>query len=318
MWSSFAQISFSLLPCVAVASSVLAADLVLSHAEDHSIMNAASPNTTLRQVLPAGFSTVAGTVSGPDLTKTSCLLQLLVAIAQTATEDFEGRQSSVTFTHPFLVITLEGRRQGAAIARKYAIWGLYGAMSHMVSHNDFHAKMFTLRWQGSIVGRIRFQEKASLQINGGNSMLGIVETSTEKMSVSSLLNATTTSMNTTLGTSFVDGDLEYYIYLMGQTIAESDVYMTIATALVQAAPIPAAKPIHIFDVDARAFNSILLITATRDPRRSTPPFLSQRKMLKVLIQIPALMLVEGKRWGEANVNIYIDNVGVAIGTLRRV
>lgn len=318
MWSSSVQKTSLLFFCITLFRGVTAPAKLLPHAEDHGIVNAASHNTTLGQVLPAAFSTVAGIVSGPDLSKTSCLLQLLVAIAQTATEDFGVRQPSISFTHPVLVITLEGRRQAAAIDRKFAIWGLYGAMSHMVSHNDFHARMFTLRWQGSIVGRIRFEQRIYLQINGGNTGLDDVESPAENANLSSLVKTTTTAMKTTLEASFADGELEYYIYLMGQTIAESDVYMTVATALVQAAPIPAAAPIHTFDVDAGAFNSHLRIANLHNPPHNTPPFLSQRNMVKVLIQIPALMLIEEKRWGEANVEIRVDKAVVASGMLRRV
>lgn len=188
----------------------------------------------------------------------------------------------------------------------------------MLFQNDFHARMFTFGWQDPIGGRLRFQERVYLQINGGKPGLDDLESPAPKMNASGLVGATTVTMNTTLDTSFANVDLKYYIYLMGQTLAKSDLHMTIATALVQAAPIAAAEPIHAFDVDSAAFNSILRIADPKNPPRSTPRFLSQRNMFKALVQIPALMLVEDKRWGEANVDIRVGNDVVASGTLRRV
>ncbi len=235
-----------------------------------------------------------------------------------ALEDFNGRQPATSFVHPLLDIELDGRRPGAGLDRKFAVWGFYGVMAYMLREDDFHSRLFTLRWQAAIVGRIRFTSRTVSHLSGGNSTMNEIETSAPGTNMLSLSNATTASKYTTLGTRFIDGNLEYRINLLGPAIAESDVYMTISTALVQAAPIPAAEMIQVFDVDARAFNSHLLIRDSNNPLRSSFPFLRQRVMIKVLIQIPALMLVEDNHWSEAEVDIKVDNIMVATGSLRRV
>ena len=86
-----------------------------------------------------------------------------------------------------------------------------------------------------------------------------LETPTQMTNMFSLRNATTLSKETTLGTSFINKNLEYNINLVGRTIAELDIYMIFSTPLVKAAPIPAAGTTRIFDVASAAFHSYLRI-----------------------------------------------------------
>lgn len=318
MWSSFQYIVFVFSLCASPSIAIpspLAINLDPQRAKN---IQPATQNTTLGQIVPTAFTVVPGILTGTDLPKTSCLLQTLVGLGQMAVEDFNGRQQATTFVHPLIAIELDGRRPGAALDRKYAIWGFYGVMAYMLREDDFHERLFTLRWKTAIVGRVRFTGRIRPHLSGSNSTMNEIGTSAPETNLLSLSNATTASQDTTLGTRFIDGNLEYRINPMGQWIAESDIYMTIATALVQAAPIPADDMIQIFDVDTRAFNSHLLIRDSSDPPRSSFPFLRQRVMIKVLIQIPALMLVEDNHWSEADLSVKIDNIMVATGYLHRV
>lgn len=317
MWSSF-QLTVFVLSLCTTPSIAIPSPLAVQHdTQRPNSLQLPTENTTLGQVIPTGFTVVPGILIASDLPKSSCLLQTLVGLGQMALEDFNGRQAATSFGHPLIGIELDGRKPGASLDRRFAIWGLYGVMAYMLRENDFHARLFTLRWQAAIVGRVRFTARIAPHLSGGNSMINENGTSAPETNVLRLSNATTASQYTTLGTKFIDGNLVYIINPLGQRIAESDIYMTIASALVQAAPIAAADMIQTFDVDTRAFNSHLLIRDSNDPPRSAYPFLRQQIMIKVLIQIPALMLVEENHWSEADISIKIDNIMVATGYLRR-
>lgn len=275
-------------------------------------------NTTLDQIVPTAFTVAPGILTGPTLPETSCLLQTLVALGRTASENFNDRQTSSIYVDPLFAIELDGRRTGASLDRKYAVWGLYGVLAHMLREDDYRARLYTLRWQTVIVGRIRLASRTPPRLGVGNSRTSEIDTSVPETNVIQISNATIESNSTTLGTRFIEGNLEYSITLVGQTIAEENIYMTVATALVKTAPIPATEPIHMLDVDARPFNSHLRVADPYDPPRSSPPFLRKLFLIKVLCQIPALMVVEGNYWSEVELGIKIDNIIVATGSLRRV
>jgi hypothetical protein len=317
MWSPFQHIVLVL--CLCALISATPAPLTIPRdthrSKDSQLTNL---NTTLGQIVPTAFTVVPGILTGPTLPETSCLLQTLVALGRTASENFNDRQNPSIYVDPLFAIELDGRRTGASLDRKYAVWGLYGVLAHMLREDDYRARLYTLRWQTVIVGRIRLSSRTPPRLSVGNSTTSEMGTSAPENNVIQLSNATTAFNSTTLGTRFIEGNLEYSITPVGQTIAEENIYMTVATALVKTAPIPITEPIHMLNVDTRAFNSHLRIADPYDPPRSSPPFLLKLFLIKVLCQIPALMVVEGNHWSEVELGVKIDNVIVATGSLRRV
>lgn len=276
-------------------------------------------NTTLSQPVPPAFTVTVSRFPGPDLPPESCLLQTLIALGQIATQDFNGRQPPCSYDHPHFSLTIDGSKQQSLIHRKYAIWGLYRAIAYMLEQEDYRSRVFTLRWQGAIVGRVRFSDKVHPHHSPGNNATGGLETPLlTTADALTLSDSTATPIDTALSRQFIDGNLEYNINLFGQQLSLSDVFMSIFTAIVQAAPIPGGETIQNFDVNTALYHTHLRVKDPNNPPRSSPPFLDQFTMLKVLVQIPALMLLEGNTWREANMNIKIDNTVVAIGSLRRV
>ncbi|MCJ1451114.1 hypothetical protein MMC28_001449 [Mycoblastus sanguinarius] len=304
----FVSLNFSL-------SAILIAAISSSAALPVGSLNASDIGSTIWNTslgyAPDDFTVAPSRSTGAELEKYPCLMQALTALGYVASQDFDQSMPPVSFGGPYLSLDVEGPIEKSSIEGKYAVWGLYVVMGYMLGQKDFRARAFYLQWQGDLVGVIRFNELDQMNIVA-NTKNGL-DRSIQQIDTSALSNPTAISINSTIGGTFVDGDLTYNIEFSGQDLTETRVFMTVCAALVEVAPEPASTAIQDFEPDSSRFRTELEL---KDPfSRTSPPFLTYQQMIKILVQIPAFCLGAGERWGGVYMSAYVNHIVVAMGFL---
>ena len=197
--------------------------------------------------------------------------------------------------------------ESAIAMRKFAIWGIYKAVHWMVASGDYRCRNYELYWRGALVGWVGYN-------NGVNGALGMAD-GTENMTSDSgsslVLPATSTNITTD---SAGNDEITFSFELHGRTIGESNIFMTLFTALLKAAPYPKTERVQAFVVNTRPFNSYISFMERPDPGPDGP-FLRYEQVIRMLAQLPRWMIAHGSQWSEANMVVLVDDGLVGAGVL---
>ena len=190
--------------------------------------------------------------------------------------------------------------------RKYAIWGIYKAIHLMVASEDFRCRNYELYWRGALVGWVGY--------NNGIGMAGGTKNMTsDSVQEGSSLVLPSTSPNVTTDSLGVDRTT-FSFELHGRTIGESNVFMTLFTAMLKAAPYPKDERVREFVVSGRPFNSYLSFME-RHYTGPDGPFLKYEQVIRIFTQLPRWMISHGSQWSEANMVVLVDDRLVGAGVL---
>ena len=178
----------------------------------------------------------------------------------------------------------------------------------MVASGDFRCRNYELYWRGALVGWAGYN-------NGAQSALGMAG-GTKNMTSDSVQEGSSlvTSPNVTTDSLGVD-HITFSFELHGRTIGESNVFMTLFTAILKAAPYPKDERVQAFVVSGRPFNSYLSFMERRDPGPDGP-FLQYEQVIRIFTQLPRWMISHGSQWSEANMVVLIDDRPVGAGVLK--
>ena len=284
----------------------------LSESSDGNIL----PESALSAVIPTDFKiTPSLPLDEPVLNQQNVLLLTLSALGSLALDDFNQEQRSQTWRAvEGVAIDILGPQKtivSVLAARKYAIWGIYKAIHAMVALNDFRSRNYGLYWQGTLVGYVAFN-------NGPYSALGIINSTTNRIShgvqgrgFPISINASQDLTTTALGS----GRTTFSYHLYGRTVGESNVFMTLFTGIVKAAPFPKNERVPEFFVNSRSFNSLLSFKE-QDGRGPSGPFFEYEQLITLFMKLPSWSISHGSQWVEAEMVVLVDNEVVGTGVLK--
>ncbi len=194
--------------------------------------------------------------------------------------------------------------------RKYAIWGIYKAIHLMVASNDFRCRNYELYSKGALVGWVGLNNG----LYGALGMERVVKNGTAHGVADGSLSVSLDTLADATNDDQVDNRLTFTFELHGRTIGESNVFMTLFTGILKAAPFSKVERVADLLVNSRAFSSVLSFKARAD-LGPEGPFFVYEQLIKVLTQLASWMLTHGNRWIEAEMFVSVDGTVVGGGIL---
>ncbi|KAL8855380.1 MAG: hypothetical protein Q9178_007977 [Gyalolechia marmorata] len=189
----------------------------------------------------------------------ACFVNIIAALRDAASGDFAGRMPianyrTTRFLQPLIKIDSPNH---ADIQRKYLVWGLFLTAYHLRVHHEFHLSFFSLRWKGEEVGIVGV---GGLRFAGG---------------VTNSLHTKTPSSNNDFQISRA--------YFGTKVIRKGSVFMTIASALMEAAPSPLHTRIQSTWINfMQNEQCAFVITPSEVARTAAGPFFRNEDLIDVL------------------------------------
>lgn len=274
-------------------------------------------NSTLAAVIPITFTIIPSLpLDEPVLDRRYTLILTLHALGDLAIDDFNGQQQAQTWrasSQPVAVDILGPSMvvESALAFRRFAVWGIYKAVHLMVAVDDFRPRNYRLYWQGSLVGFVGFNRGAQGALGIGNGTANetgtAVQQNTFSVSPNSLLNDTTADLG--------DDDTAFSFQVHGHTIGEPNVYMTLFTGILKAAPYSKTARVEDFFVNSRAFSTYLSFQEREDPG-PVGPFFRYEQLIHLCTRLPTWVMSHGDQWTEAEMVVLINGTVVGAGVLR--
>lgn len=275
-------------------------------------------NSTLTAVIPTFFKVIPSLpLDEPVLNARYTLMLTLHVLGYLALDDFEGEQQSRTWRstlqHVGIDVIGPELEVGSALAkRKYAVWGIYKAVHVMVAQNDFRPRNYELYWKGALVGWVEFNNGAPAALGIGTGTANETGTALQQKSLSAL---PTTLPNVTTVTDPAAARIAFSYELSGRTIGESNIFMTLFTGILKAAPYPRTERVISLTVNSRTFDSFLSFLE-RQGAGPAGPFFQYGQLIQILTQLPAWIISHGSQWTEAEMIVSIDGKVVGVGVLK--
>lgn len=256
------------------------------------------PNSTLgAPVIPSDFTVRPSLpLDEPVLDRRNSLILTLRALGDLAVLDFTGAQHSKSwqaFQHVSIDIVGPARTVESSLpVRKYALWGIYKAIQLMVASDDFRARNFDLLHQGVLVGYVSFN-------NGPQGIIGYADGSANETNAAvqqvDLSNSSLALLENTTTTNVENDDIHIDFELKGRSIGEDNVFMTVFTGILKAAPYYPTEPLDSFLLNTRTFNTLLSCKARQDLGPGET-HLGYQHLIRVFSELPRWTLVHGGGW----------------------
>ena len=278
------------------------------------------PNSTLASpVIPVDFTIrPSSPLDEPVLDYREVLFLTLEVLGNLALEDFNGAQNSETWRSVSRVsLDIVGplmEVESPIPMRKYALWGIYKAAHSMVAANDFRSRIYEMFWRRTSVGFLSFND-------GTENILGMGRRPALKTDPTAQKSASTISLNivpnatSTIPQVNIPATIAFSLF--GQTIGESNVFMTLFTGILKAAPYARSERVNEFFVNARTFTTLLSFKGLEDTGPDRPFFMFEHLIL-LLASLPDYVVQKGGgRWIEAEMSAVVDVKVVGAGLLKR-
>ncbi|KAL8756857.1 MAG: hypothetical protein Q9184_004371 [Pyrenodesmia sp. 2 TL-2023] len=188
----------------------------------------------------------------------ACFVNIIAALRDAAQGDFAGRMPitnyhTTRFLQPLIKI---GSPDLVNIRRKYQVWGLFLTAFYLHSLDDFHLAIFSLRWKGEEVGLVGV---GGPRVAGGVTNFPLM----------------TRSSNNGFGIS--------YAYFGTHVIRKGAVFMTIISALMEAAPPPLETRIQSTWINYMKNEPCAFVLIPSEAARTAPgPFFTYEDLMDVL------------------------------------
>lgn len=226
-----------------------------------------------RSHLPMGFSQEA------------CFINLIATLRAAALGDFTKKMPTAAFRtarYPQPVIQI-GSPDLRDVPRSYVAWGLFLIAFYINSHNAFHFSYFSLRWKGEEVGGIGV---------GGRTFAGDIVTTSL---------AAPSNLNILI-------DFEFF---GSQDLGKGAVFMTIISALMEAAPPAIDTPLQGPWIHYLANEPCYFVVTPSAAARATSSLSFENQDLIDLLLKAAEYYVRNNAYRQLSMNISFDGVLVA-------
>jgi len=241
----------------------------------------------------------------------SVLMNAVYAMTDLALEDFEEPIVPIPYSldkFPEVTIVPKATAPGGAIQTRFIVWGLYKGIVAMIRMKKSQMAVFTLRWEGIIVGYISVAgpraQLVGTESNSTESLLrrpGVAASDRTEDIAQNSPNVTQASNDQTLTVSFIP---------TGPALTGHDVLVTVLYGLAYAAPYSSAKNAEAFELRPPDANNMYLGMLGSE----TTPFFQYRWVIETLDKIPKYMLYQG-RFSGAKFKILVGGIEVGRGQM---
>ncbi|KAL8884675.1 MAG: hypothetical protein Q9192_006791 [Flavoplaca navasiana] len=249
----------------------------------------------------------------------SFLYNTIVTLKDVALGDYNGImpiQSTSTRRYPVPVIQFYGVGAGSVLFRRYLIWGLVLSIYNMLFTSTFRNSLVALYYRDAEVGGILFGPPET-----GNTLLrhhttkGAISILPQSLPRSKAAHNSSKSSNNSSAPAapLTANRITVVISPFGSPISANDIYMTIISALSEAAVPPSTD--RIDEPFTSRFDTFPCYLVTRPimPPRRTPPIYEWRHLIQALPQAMEFMVGRGA-FRESSMEIKVDGVTVGLAT----
>ena len=217
---------------------------------------------------------------------------------------------------PKIWISVLGPGSGRPIQVRFLTGGLYLGIQGMIESRSFRKALFVIRWDGQLLGSIHITDpRIRLSSSGDNSTIDLRQRSspnTLALVASQAFNHS--SSNLSVPDTLSDENLEITLKILsiGQPLPKYDAIMALMTVVFSGSS-PTSReriPHPGLQITAPApFEARLQVR----PERTTSawPYVTLRMVALVTRQIPAVLLLQARRWAEVEFQIEVEGVLVA-------
>ncbi|KAL9620141.1 MAG: hypothetical protein Q9204_008237 [Flavoplaca sp. TL-2023a] len=228
-------------------------------------------------------------------------------------------QATSTRRYPVPVIQFYGEGSGSVLFRRYLIWGLVMSICNMLFTSTFRTSLVVLYYRDAEVGGILFGPQEP-----GNSLLrhhttkGAIPILSQSLAPGRAAhNPSKSSNDSTAPTAptapLTANRITVVISPFGSPISANDIYMTIISALSEAAVPLSTDPIEEPFTSRFGTFPCYLVTRPVMPPRRTPPIYEWRHLIQALPQAMEFMVGRGV-FRESSMEIKVDGLTVGLAT----
>ncbi|KAL9598563.1 MAG: hypothetical protein Q9219_004394 [cf. Caloplaca sp. 3 TL-2023] len=220
----------------------------------------------------------------------ACFLNIIAALHQAALGDFKGTirtagYRTTRFRQPLVVVNEPGDTN--RIPSAYVVWGFFLTSQHLQITQSFAQSFYSLQWKGIEVGGIG------------------IGTGPARPS------ATTTGDPATLRNRALSIDFAFY---GNQDLGKDAVYMTIISALVNAAPPPANEPVRETWSSFLHDQPVIFVVVPTTAARSSAPYFTYEDLIYTAAR-SADHCVSNGEYRPLKMSVSIGGVKVADGVI---
>ena len=285
-----------------------------------SVSGAMLHSTSLAQVeVPEDFFIYPRFNPLPGPPPESYFYNTIVTLKDVALGDYNGIipiQSISTRRYPVPVIQFYGVGAGSVLFRRYLIWGLVLSICNMLFTSTFRTSLVVLYYRDAEVGGILFgpQETGNTLLRH-NTTKGAIPTLPQSLPRSKAAHNPSNSSNNSSAPSapLRTNRVTVVISPFGSPISANDIYMTIISALSEAAVPLSTDPIEEPFTSQFGTFPCYLVTRPIMPPRRTPPIYEWRHLIQALPQAMEFMVGRGV-FRESSMSIKVDGVTVGLAT----
>lgn len=275
---------------------------------------------------PPGTFDLHYKIEGPKLSVTSCLMNAVAALKESALEDWDGRIVDGTeyrldgFPEVSIVITTPRRKRN--VRTRFVIWAIFFGVVKMILKKKFEFAQFEMESLGAVVGWVHVT-------NNPIGAVLLIEDRHFNGTPMSNNAASFPSMNRTAGlksiniTNLITTDnandpaeerLNVTFIPQSDTLGINDVFVPVMSGLADMAQYPSTHQSSVFIIGLlKDFKGTICIFPWV-PMRTAPPFLEYGWLIRAIARIPTYML-EKRRFGALKFEIEVDKVPVGFGVL---
>ncbi|KAL8785948.1 MAG: hypothetical protein Q9213_003097 [Squamulea squamosa] len=243
--------------------------------------------------------------ASPGPSQEAFFYNIIIALKELALGDYNEEipvQSFASMRFPEPLIQFYG--MGAGIQRKFLIWGLVISIYNMVHTSDFRTSLVVLYYMHEEVGGITFGRPATVN--------GLLQRHATKGGTK--LIRLPSNDNHTATTPLTANRVTIDVTPFGSIIQTPTLFMTIISALSEAAPHPATAPLdRPFTSSFQSFPCHLATRPVQPPRRA-PPVYEWRHLVHALGQVTEFVVGRVLAM-EMTISIKVDRTTVGLAGL---
>ena len=280
---------------------------------------ATTSNTTLVDSVDSRFD-IAYTFDTPVLPITSCLMNALAAVRELAVGDFTENLTPKTYRltdYPSVSIVTDATSSSETIETRFVIWGIWKGIRHMVLSGKFRNVLFTLKWNGAVVGYVMVVRSGEALGIARSNNSQILSQRSDALSISNTTANLPQINNSVVITDPVDeAKLEVSLTFTGQVFTIYEVFSTVLAALASLAEVPKDQRLQYISLSPDYYDITLAIFDPRESPQTSSPILNCKETLMAMAMIPRYM-VQRSEFREMVLAIRSDGVLIGEGFMSR-
>lgn len=283
-------------------------------------------NSTLGIPIPPQSFGLTYEIGGPKLRITSCLVNTVAALKELALRDWDDKIIDGTeyelddYPEVRIIITTPKRKRNVQV--RFVLWAACLGVYDMILKKKFEFAQFEMSWERQVLGWVQVVNhptSASLTTEKGqvNGTLDVGNISATLLSTDRTIGLEPISITNIVtmdnANDPAEARLNVTITPYGDTLGVYDVFVPIMSGLTDMAQFPSTHQVSGLIIGLEGFKGFICIVPAI-PLRTSPPFMEYAWLIRAIARIPTYMLEKG-RFGEVNIRIEVDGVGVGFGRL---